>query len=120
MKVCLLSRLEVEQLEHYGQTPSCKRHRHISQRESDEAVSRGELVRTSGPGRPRASWTASVQLGRLHVVQNGTGHTAVQPRPWAVYDWVRGPRWQQGHSGARSGPGRSVGTFAALTGSAVE
>jgi hypothetical protein len=120
MKVCLLSRLEFEQLEHYGQTPSCKRHRHITERESDGRVGRGELVRLSGHGRPRAKWNQSVQVERLHVVQNGTGYTAVQPRPWAVYDWMRGPRRQQGHSGARSGPGRSVVPFAALTGSAVE
>jgi hypothetical protein len=108
MKVCLLSRLEVDQLEHHGQTPSCKRHRHISQKEVDEFVGSGELVRLGGPGRPRASWSKSVRLERPRVVQNGTGYAAVQPRPWAVYDWNRRPRRQLGGSGERSSPGRSL------------
>jgi hypothetical protein len=120
MKVCLLSRLEVEQLEHHGQTPSCKRHRHISQREFDERVGRGELTRLIGTGPPRAGWNTSVQLGRPHVIQNGTGYAAVQPRPWAVYDWIRGPRRQIGRSGARSSPGRSLAPSATLTGPGIE
>jgi hypothetical protein len=117
VKVCLLGRLEVEQLEHYDQTPSCKRHRHISKREADERVGRGELVRMSGPGRARVSWNRSAQLERPQVVQSDSGYSTVQPRPWAVYDWIRGPRRQLGRSGARSGPGRSLAPF---TGSGME